>query len=136
MARGKQIDNETIYKIMLSMMTTNNFSETARQLGMPMTTVEQIYKKHKDDEEYVRLRDEKRNEFVEKASEIMYKAMNRLSKELDSSDKIPVNNLSTVIGTMYDKMILEKGDTVNNTPTVKVEVVDNSGLERVMYEED
>lgn len=136
MARGKKTDNETIYKIMLSVTSTNNFEETSRQLGVPATTVEKIYKENKDKPEFVEVCAKKKEDFIERASEIMYKAMNRLSKELDSSDKIPVNNLSTVIGTMYDKMILEKGDTVNNTPTVKVEVVDNSSLERVMYEED
>lgn len=36
MARGKKTDNETIYKIMISMFNTNNFSETARQLKMPV----------------------------------------------------------------------------------------------------
>lgn len=36
MAKGKKTDNETIYKIMISMFSTNNFSETARQLDMPV----------------------------------------------------------------------------------------------------
>ena len=42
MAKGKKTDNETIYKIMVSMFSTNNFSETGRQLGIATTTVEKI----------------------------------------------------------------------------------------------
>ena len=36
MAKGKKTDNETIYKVMLSVFSTGNYSETARQLNMPV----------------------------------------------------------------------------------------------------
>lgn len=137
MARGKQTDTETVYKIMLSMFATNNFSETGRRLGVPTTTVENIYKANKDKEEFVKLRNEKRGEFVEKADKIINKAMERLLKELDSEDKIAVNNLSTVIGTLYDKKKIEQvGKVETGTPEVNINIIDNSVLEKALYEEE
>ena len=67
-------------------------------------------------EEFVKLRTKKEDEFVEKASRIIDKALNRLERSLDDkNEKIPVNNLSTVIGTLYDKKALAKGDPTANT---------------------
>ena len=123
MAKGKKTDNETIYKIMISMFSTNNFSETARQLELPITTVEKIYKENKDKEEFVKLCNEKKDEFTETATRIINKALNRLEKVLDDDEeKIPVNNLSTVIGTLYDKRNLAEGKaTVNTDINIKMD---------------
>lgn len=116
MAKGKKTDNETIYKIMISMFSTNNFSETGRQLGIATTTVEKIYKDNKDKPEFVKLCNEKKEEFTDKASRLIDKALKRLEEALDNKeDKIPVNNLSTVIGTLYDKRALAKGESTANT---------------------
>lgn len=116
MAKGKKTDNETIYKIMISMFSTNNFSETSRQLNIPITTVEKIYKDNLHKEEFVKLCNKKKEEFTDKASRIIDKALNRLEKALDDEeDRIPVNNLSTVIGTLYDKRALAKGESTSNT---------------------
>lgn len=83
--RGKKTDNETIYKIMISVFTTGNYSETARQLKIPQKTVEDIYKKNIDKEEFAKLRDEKREEFVEKATRIINKATTLLERRLDTA---------------------------------------------------
>lgn len=122
MARGKKTDNETIYKIMISMFSTDNFNETSRQLNIPVKTVETIYKKNIEKEEFAKLRIEKKEEFADKATRIIDKALNRLEKILDNDEeKIPTNNLSTVIGTLYDKRALAQGEsTVNNTITINM----------------
>lgn len=121
--KGKKTDNETIYKVMISVFSTGNYSETARQLNMPITTVEKIYKENKNKEEFVKLCKQKEDEFVEKATKIIDKALDRLTRALeDKEEKIPVNNLSTVIGTLYDKRALAKGDTTaNTTMTIKMD---------------
>ena len=116
MARGQKTDTETIYKIMISMFSTGNFNETSRQLDIPVNTVKNIYDNNIEKEEFVKLRTKKEDEFVEKASRIIDKALNRLERSLDEkNEKIPVNNLSTVIGTLYDKKALAKGDPTANT---------------------
>mgnify|MGYP002618908627 CR=1 FL=1 len=126
MAKGKKTDNETIYKIMISMFSTNNFNETSRQLSIPVKTVEKIYKENKDKEEFTKLCMQKKEEFAETATRIIDKALNRLEKVLDDNEeKIPVNNLSTVIGTLYDKRALAKGEsTANNKFEVEIKVVE------------
>ncbi|MGN1269354.1 MAG: hypothetical protein ACI4UU_00565 [Clostridia bacterium] len=116
MAKGKKTDNETIYKVMLSVFSTGNYSETARQLDMPQKTVEEIYKKNIEKEEFTKLREQKKDEFAEKATRLIDKALNRLEQVLDNKEeKIPVNNLSTVIGTLYDKRNLAEGKSTVNT---------------------
>ena len=114
--KGKKTDNETIYKVMISMFSTNNFSETARQLKMPITTVEKIYKDNKDKEQFVKLCKQKTDDFVEKANRIIDKAMNRLEQTLDNKEeRLAINNLSTVIGTLVDKRNLAEGKATSNT---------------------
>lgn len=151
MAKGKKTDTETIYKIMVSMFHTNNFSETARKLKIPVTTVEKIYKTNKSKKEFVKLCNEKKAEFVEVADQIINKATTLLEKrlttalekqeELDllldvigdadyeqmsSKEKLEIarkisriqlnalNEITTAIGTLYDKRALAKGDSTSN----------------------
>lgn len=83
MAKGKKTDNETIYKVMLSVFSTGNYSETARQLNMPITTVEKIYKDNENKEEFVKLCKQKKDEFAEKATRIIDKATNLMEKRID-----------------------------------------------------
>lgn len=158
MAKGKTTDNETVYKIMLSYFVTNNFSETARQLNIPITTVENIYKKNKDKPEFVKLCNEKKKNFVKTADEIIEKGTRLLNRRLDTAlerqeeldelldtvhsiddddmkpkEKLEIakklsriqlnglNEITTAIGTLYDKRALAKGEsTTNNSITIKM----------------
>lgn len=163
MAKGKKTDNETIYKIMISMFSTNNYNETAKILNLPATTVSKLYKEHKDDEEFVKLCAEKKSDFVERADEIINKGTELLDKRLttalerqqeldllldavyDVSDdnmnpkekleiakklsRIQLNSLSeitTAIGTIYDKRALALGNpTENQNVSIRVELTDD-----------
>lgn len=137
MAQGKKTDNETIYKVMSSYFETRSFAQTGRDLDMPPTTVEKLVKENLNKKEFVELWAKKKEDFVTKADLIIHKAMDRLTKELDSDKDIPVNQLTTAIGTLYDKKSLAQTGTLGNiTPIVQVNVVDNSTLESAMYEEN
>ncbi len=115
MARGKKTKLEDIYLVMASYAITNNYSETARQLDMPNSTVKDIVEANQDKEQFVKLRQEKRNEFADKASVVIDKALDRLVQQLDDEERdIPTHHLSTVIGTMYDKRALAKGEMTQN----------------------
>jgi hypothetical protein len=126
MARGKKTRAEDIYKVMLSYFTTGNFVETSEMTGVPVTTVHDICKRHYDDPEFEILRKQKQDEFVRKADKIIMKAMDRLERTLDNEELIiPSNHLSTVIGTMYDKRALAKGEpTANEKLSIKIELTD------------
>lgn len=115
MAKGKKTPIEDVYKVMVGYASNKNQEELARYLNMPPTTVRKIVNDNKDKPEFVELCREKEEEFADKATRIIDKALKRLEKELDNEIKdIPVNNLTTVIGTMYDKRALAKGENTSN----------------------
>jgi hypothetical protein len=137
MARGKKTDEQTIYNIMASYFDTRNYAQTGRDLGIPDTTVEKIVKEHLKDKEFVELWAKKKEDFATKADVIIYKAMDKLIQQLDNQENIPINQLTTAIGTMYDKKIVSQtGVLGNDTPSVQINIVDNSNLEKSLYEEE
>lgn len=159
MAKGKKHKPETVYAVMLSYFVTGNYSETAEQLGLAVSTVKTIVERNADNPEFAKLRREKQSEFVEKADVIIRKALEllqrRLNAALESQDaieemlemvmendlnkndqkalmnklrRLQLNNLSeitTAMGTMYDKRALAKGEpTSNEKLTINVELTD------------
>lgn len=137
MTKGKQVEMLDIYKIMLCYFETRNFSEVERRLNIPRKTIEKIYNEHKEDEEFKKLCQQKKDEFVEQANRIINKTMNRIEKELDSDTRIPLNQLATTLGITIDKKsIVEAGTTGSDTPSVQINIVDNSNLEKALYEEE
>ena len=122
MAQGKKTFPEDVYKVMLSYAVTHNYCETGRELDMPESTVRKIVGDNKDSPIFAKLCEEKQQDFINKAERIIDKALTRLEKEIDNEENsIPVSNLSTVIGTLYDKRALAKGDSTSN---VKVKLED------------
>lgn len=150
--RGKKTDTETIYKIMVSMFQTGNANETSKKLNIPVNTVDDVYKRNKDKEEFVKLRKEKMEEFVEQATRIIGKASDLLERRIDTAfynqdklDKVlkiisdlnpkdadykkkqslankiselqlnKLPEITTAIGTLYDKRALAKGDSTTNS---------------------
>ena len=73
---------------MTSWTVTNNYKETARDLELPVTTVKSVVDNNKDKPEFVKLRNEKMNEFSNRAwvSELCYDLM-RLTGLLKLSRK-------------------------------------------------
>ena len=100
---------------MTSYAVTHNNMETSRQLGIPESTVRQIVLDNKDKEEFKKLCEEKENEFAEKSSRIIDLIMERIENEVLKDDKeIPLNHLTTAMGTLYDKRALSKGEMTQN----------------------
>lgn len=114
MPRGKKTSPEIIYRIMNSWAVTDNYKETARDLNIPVTTVKSVVDRNKNKAEFVKLCNEKREEFSKTADRIIRKATAKLEYELDNSEYIPVNHLTTVIGTLYDKKALADGTATEN----------------------
>ncbi len=107
-------DSKTKAEVVASYALTNSYNKTSKEFGISDKTVKKIV------EENPKLYEEKTAEFIDKASRIIDKALNKLDKELEK-ENIPVNNLSTVIGTLYDKRALAKGESTGNT-TFKVDI--------------
>lgn len=151
MSRGKKTDYDTVYKVMVSWFATHSYSETARQLDMPITTVRDIVNDNIDKPDFVNLRKEKENEFADKATEIIDKGLILLTKRLSRAieheedldnliddiwdmdddemsykdkDKLVnkiktlqlqnIKDITTAIGTLYDKRALSRGESTQN----------------------
>lgn len=115
MARGKKTEPEMIYKVMVSYAITHNNVETARQLGIPESTVRKIVEDNKNSDEFRKLCDQKKDEFAEKTSRIIDQILERIEEEVVDRDKdIPLNHLTTAMGTLYDKRALSRGESTQN----------------------
>lgn len=114
MARGQKTDTEVVYQVMQLYFTYGNYQKVATELDMPLTTVIDLVKKNIDKPEYVELRTKTRRRFSEDFEEILDLAITRLKSEIAVQDKIPVSQLSTVIGTVYDKNRLENDESTSN----------------------
>lgn len=121
MARGKKTDTEKVYQIMQLWFTFGNSAEVGKILNMPDGTVRDIVNRHKEDPEFLELRDKTRRKYSKDFEEILDLAITRLKTEIAVQDKIPVSQLSTVIGTVYDKNRLENDESTENTnQTIKI----------------
>lgn len=137
MAQGKKLNSQEIYNIMCSYFETRNYTQTSKDLGVPTSTVENIVKVHIKDKEFVELWNKKKEDFATKADIIIYKAIDKLEKQLDNQENIPINQLTTAIGTLYDKKtIAQTGIMGNDTPSVNINIIDNSNLEKTLYKEE
>ena len=115
MPRGKKTSLEDVYKVMVGYAGNKNVNDLAKSLGMPASTCRKIILDNQEKPEFVKLCEKKEEEFADKATRIIDKALMRLEKELDNEEKdIPINNLTTAIGTLYDKRALAKGESTEN----------------------
>jgi predicted ATP-grasp superfamily ATP-dependent carboligase len=139
-------DNKTTYhkynaqeimNIMCVYFDTRSYLDTSRILGYPKSSVQYIVERHIEDDDFVKIRLKKEEEFVQKANHLIFKAINKLNKELDEQEHIPINQLTTAIGTLYDKKtIAQTGIMGNDTPSVQINIVNNEDLEKTLYEEE
>lgn len=73
----------------------------------------------------------------DKDEKMTYKEKVALVKQLGRISLNSMNEITTSMGTVFDKTrILQGGVENNETPSVTVNIVDNSNLEKAMYEED
>lgn len=126
MPRGKKRSIEDIYKVMVGYASNKNVNDLARSLNMPESTCRKIILDNQEKPEFVKLCEKKEEEFADKATRIIDKALMRLEKELDNEEKdIPINNLTTAIGTLYDKRALAKGESTENSKfEVSIKVIE------------
>lgn len=118
MAKGVKIDNKKIQQVMASYALTNSYNATSKECNVSDKTVKKIIEEHS--EEFVKVSERKKTQFVEYADKLIDKAMKKLDEALDRKN-IPINNLTTAIGTLYDKRALAKGEsTSNNSITINM----------------
>lgn len=120
MARGKKTEPEVIYKIMASYAITQNKNETAKLLGISESTVRKVIEENKNNPEFAKVCEQKKADFEEQATDIIYKILERIKQEIeDDENNIPLNQLSATLGVLYDKRALSRGESTDNK---KVEI--------------
>lgn len=115
MASGSARSKQDINKILSSYSITGNIHETSRQVGMPYGTCYDIIKRYSNQDEYKRFQEIAKQKFVDDTTKLIDKMLDKLDKELDKQDSIPINQLTTGIGTLYDKKALSTGNSTTNT---------------------
>lgn len=154
MARGQKYPDDIKEKAFLLYATCGNYNEVSRELDVPITTIKGWVDK-KNPDELDELRKKKKEEFVDKASDIIDKGLRLLNRRLDRAieheddlDKLideiyrtdkeelsqeeknrlvskirslqiqNMRDITTAIGTLYDKRALAKGDSTDNQSIV------------------
>jgi hypothetical protein len=117
MARGQQTPDEVKEKIRVALASNNNVREVARQFEVSPSTVMKIRDEKPD--EFEQLRTDKKQQMIDKIWESLQDAAelgHSMIKEAKIGTRdIPLNQISTYYGTLYDKMALMKGESTSNT---------------------
>lgn len=115
--RGAAISEEVKEQIKNFLATNGNVRETARQFHVSPSTVMKIRDECPDD--FEQLRTNKKQEMIEKIWASLQDAADlghsMIREAKQGKRDIPLNQISTYYGTLYDKMALMKGESTANT---------------------
>ena len=136
-------------KIIADYVDNGNYSETARMNNTTDTTVRTIIKDNKDmalkkmeQKKQQNTKDilEYMEETKDKRKKIIDLCLKKMEERLNKDELMNIKDIATAYGVLVDKSlkvneIKSSGNNLNtNVPTIKLEVVDNSNLESVLYD--
>ena len=136
-------------KIIADYVDNGNYSETARMNNTTDTTVRTIIKDNKDValkkmelKKQQNTKDilEYMEETKDKRKKVIDLCLEKMEERLNKDELMNIKDIATAYGVLVDKSlkvneIKSSGNNLNtNVPTIKLEVVDNSNLESVLYE--
>ncbi|GAB7057356.1 hypothetical protein JCM16163A_41050 [Paenibacillus sp. YK5] len=118
MARqGQKLTDELKEQIRAHLVLTDNLRETARKFGVSPNTVRNIKLERPD--EFAQLRTDKKQELIDKLWDNIVEAQDLGFQMIAEAKKgkrdIPLGQISTYLGTLYDKRALMMGESTNNT---------------------
>lgn len=137
-------------KIIADYVDNGNYSETARINNTTDTTVRTIIKDNKDmalekmeQKKQQNTKDilEYMEETKEKRKKVIDLCLEKMEERLNKDELMNIKDIATAYGVLVDKSLKVNemngnGNNSNtNVPTIKLEVVDNSNLESVLYED-
>ena len=136
-------------KIIADYVDNGNYSETARINNTTDTTVRTIIKDNKDmalekmeQKKQQNTKDilEYMEETKEKRKKVIDLCLEKMEERLNKDELMNIRDIATAYGVLVDKSLKVNemngnGNNLNiNVPTIKLEVVDNSNLESVLYD--
>ena len=105
--RGSKYPPEVVNEIMGIWIATHNAEEVARQTKLPVGSIKSIVKRHMFDEQFAEAQQKTLKKYGQKIEKIISMSLDRMIGVLDNKEeKIPLNHLSTEVGTMIDKFLL------------------------------
>lgn len=128
--QGQKLTDELKERIRAELVLSENKNDIAKKLGVSWSTVQKIAKeieeKPEENEKFEKLRDDKKQQMIDKIWASLEDAADlghTMIKDAKQGIRdIPLNQISTYYGTLYDKMALMKGESTANTAfTVKLE---------------
>lgn len=136
-------------KIIADYVDNGNYSETARINNTTDTTVRTIIKDNKDMALEKMEQKKQQNtkdildymeETKEKRKKVIDLCLEKMEERLNKDELMNIKDIATAYGVLVDKSLKvnemnSAGNNSNiNVPTIKLEVVDNSKLESVLYD--
>lgn len=136
-------------KIIADYVDNGNYSETARINNTTDTTVRTIIKDNKDmalkkmeQKKQQNTKDilEYMEETKDKRKKVIDLCLEKMEERLNKDELMNIKDIATAYGVLVDKSLKvnEMNSVGNNSsinvPTIKLEVVDNSNLESVLYD--
>ena len=82
-SRGQKTTPEKIYEIIASYAVTNNYKQTSRDTGVPVSTVKKIVDDHIEEPEFAKLCNETKEGFAESATNIIEKGLILLERRFN-----------------------------------------------------
>ena len=107
MPSGIKTPTKKKMEVIKSYVETDSFNATAKETGVNPKTCKRIVEENP--KEYM---DEKER-FIETTTRLINKALGKLDEKLDD-DNNSLSNITTAIGTLYDKRALAKGESTSN----------------------
>ena len=117
MASGVKTPRKKEIEVVKDYVKTKSYNATSKNTGVDHKTVKRIIEDNP--KEY----QQEKERFIERTSKLIDKALDRLDEGLDR-DNIPINNISTALGTLYDKRALARGETTSNN-SIKITMSDD-----------
>ena len=111
MPSGVKTPTEKKIEVIKSYVETDSFNATAKETGVNPKTCKRIVEENP--KEYI----EEKERFIETTTRLINKALGKLDEKLDD-DNNSLSNITTAIGTLYDKRALAKGESTNNDSIV------------------
>lgn len=113
MSQGKKTSPEDIAKVMTLWSVNKNLRETSRELGIPLSTVKDIVDKHRDMPKWKQVRTQKQEEFINRATDIIFKGLNLLDRRMDRAieEEDSLDDLIEEIYSMDDKEMSQQAKT-------------------------
>lgn len=114
--QGQKLNDELREQIRTALASNDNLREIARQFKVSPSTVKNIRDESPD--EFEQLRTDKKQQMIDAIWNSLVDAQelgHQMIREAKHGQRdIPLNQISTYYGTLYDKMALMKGDNTNN----------------------